>query len=83
MPPLEAMACGAPVLSSDAASMPEILGDAALYFTSEDKEDLMRKIIKMLNMTAGERTHMKELGVLQASKYNWSDTAKKLRNILE
>ena len=45
MPPLEAMACGTSVLSSDAASMPEILGDSATLFRSNDIDDLKEKLI--------------------------------------
>lgn len=45
MPPLEAMACGAKVLSSDASSLPEVLGDSAIYFKSESAVDLKEKLL--------------------------------------
>ena len=45
IPPLEAMACGTRVISSDAASMPEILGDAAVYFKNQNLNDLKKIVI--------------------------------------
>ena len=44
LPPLEAMACGTPVLSSDAASMPEVLGDSAIYCKSDNQQGLVRQL---------------------------------------
>ncbi|MCD4694462.1 glycosyltransferase family 4 protein [bacterium] len=49
LPPLEAMAKGCPVLSSDQSSMPEILGDAAIYFNPYRREDLIEKLDKIIN----------------------------------
>lgn len=48
IPPVEALTCGTPVLSSDAASMPEVLGGAAEYFRSGDMQDLMEKLQQVL-----------------------------------
>ena len=47
IPPLETLACGTPVISSDAASMPEVLGDNALYFHSNDVTDLRGKLYQI------------------------------------
>lgn len=44
IPPLEALACGTPVISSDAASMPEILGNKVSYFSSNNLESLVGKL---------------------------------------
>lgn len=49
MPPLEAMACGTPVILSDAASLPEVAGDAAMQFRSDDYIDLSKKLRRMLS----------------------------------
>src|SRR3989344_2518486 len=49
IPLLEAMACGAPVVSSNAASLPEIGGDAVLYFDPKNTEDMADKIQYVLN----------------------------------
>ncbi|MCX8053453.1 MAG: glycosyltransferase family 4 protein, partial [Armatimonadetes bacterium] len=74
LPPLEAMACGTVVISSDRASMPEILGDAALYFDPEDKTDLARKMEMMVtNKDLAKR--LREAGVRRAAKFSWEKTA--------
>ena len=70
IPPVEALACGTPVLSSDAASMPEVLGNAAEYFPSGDKEELKRKLKKMLQETPCGQGNRKI--------YNWEEQAEKL-----
>ncbi len=78
LPPLEAAAYGAPVLSSDAASLPEVMGDTAVYFKSGDKEDLKKKILLMVRLTDEERRRMKEKGKQQVLKYSWKKEAEKL-----
>lgn len=62
LPPLEAMACKTPVLSSDAASMPEVLGEAAVYFKSNDVENLKDKIQYLEGMDTAERNQMVSRG---------------------
>jgi glycosyltransferase involved in cell wall biosynthesis len=75
LPPLEAMACGTPVISSNISAMPEILGDAPLYFDPYDVDDIaaaMKKIIEDKNL----RDQLSKKGIERAKKYNWQDTAK-------
>lgn len=74
LPPLEAMAKGCPVLSSDKSSMPEILGDAALYFNPEDKELMQESILKMIE-DEKLRSSLAAKGYEQAKKYNWWECA--------
>jgi len=74
LPPLEAMAHGCPVVSSDRASMPEILGDAALYFDPENKLDMFNVIEKVLN-DSSERDRLIKLGHEQVKKYSWWECA--------
>ena len=78
LPPLEAMAYGTPVISSDAASLPEVMEDAAVYFKSGDKEDLKNKIQMMVRLKDEERLRMKEKGKQQVLKYSWKREAEKL-----
>lgn len=70
LPPLEAMAKGCPVASSDRASLPEILGEAALYFKPGDEDDMLNKI-KAILADNEQRADLKQRGLAQAKKYNW------------
>ena len=74
LPPLEAMAKGCPVVSSDRAALPEILGDAALYFDPESEADMAEKITQILNDN-DLRTELINRGKLRAKKYNWWECA--------
>lgn len=78
IPPLEALACGTRVLSSDAASLPEVLGDAVDYFSSNNAQSLYEK---MKNMVAAE-TSPKQIsaGKTRAKSFNWSEQAEELLN---
>lgn len=74
LPPLEAMAKGCLVLSSKAGSMPEILGEAAIFFDPRDKLDFFNKLNLILSDKAlGQE--MVEKGKNQCKKYNWWDCA--------
>ncbi len=75
-PPLEAMRCGTPVLSSRAGSLPEVLGDAADYVTDYDADQWARAIESLLADTT-RRTALTEKGHEQAQRYRWEDTARK------
>ena len=74
LPPLEAMARACPVLSSDRSSLPEILGDAALYFNPENDSDILNKINLLLNDN-NLRNDLIAKGASQAKKYNWWECA--------
>ncbi len=82
IPPLEAMACGTPVLSSNAASLPEVLGDAAVYFKSGDEADLQSKMLSMLKRIKNDRENMRPTLLQQAGKFTWSESAKALSRLL-
>ncbi len=81
IPPLEAMACGVPVLSSDAASMPEVLGDACVYFKSEDEVSLVGKMNDMINMPDDNRENMIKKGYDEIERFHWKKEAKHLMNV--
>jgi glycosyltransferase involved in cell wall biosynthesis len=74
LPPLEAMACGTPVASSNAGPMPEILGDAADYFNPRSTKDAAEKLIKLL-ADGRRRERFRKRGLAQVKKYSWSQTA--------
>jgi glycosyltransferase involved in cell wall biosynthesis len=74
-PPLEAMACGTPVVSSNLSCMPEILGDAALYFDPY-KIEKMAGAIEKVATDDQIRQELIQKGLKQVQKYNWDKTAK-------
>ncbi len=78
MPPLEAMKAGTVIVSSDAASMPEVMGDAAIYLKNNDLEDLKDKIKKALELDSIRRNEILISGFEKASEYKWSAEADKL-----
>ncbi len=85
LPPLEDMARYCPVLSSNRASLPEILGDAALYFDPENENDLLEKTWTIINEKELRNTLVIK-GLMQTKKYSWwqcaSDTLAVYREAL-
>ncbi len=75
IPPLEAMACGVPVVSSDATSLPEVLEKAALYFDPENVDAIADALVKGLT-DAALREQLVAKGLKQVQKYSWDKTAK-------
>lgn len=80
LPPLEAMAKGCPVLSANTASLPEILGSAALYFDPYKQGDLLLKL-KMIISDEALRSALIERGRKQTRLYNWWECARETFNI--
>jgi len=76
LPVLEAMACGTPVICSRAASLPEVGGDAALYFDPSDPEDLAHAIRQVLESSDLQRT-LRVKGLARARQFTWSDSTRK------
>lgn len=74
LPPLEAMAHGTPVISSNTSCMPEILGDAAVYFDPLDVDDIARHITRVLDDKSLRET-MRQRGFEQVKKYSWRKMA--------
>ena len=70
LPPLEAMAYGTPVVSSNASCMPEILGDAAEYFDPLDTDDMAAAIERVITNPKRRRALIKK-GTAQVAKYSW------------
>ena len=75
LPPVEAMACGTPVISAKISAMPEILGDAAMYFDPYSVEDI-EKAMEKLFADKKLREQLSKKGIEQAKKYDWKTTAK-------
>ncbi|MBL7058149.1 glycosyltransferase family 4 protein [Patescibacteria group bacterium] len=80
LPPLEAMAWGCPVISSCKGSMPEVLGDAAIYFDPNDDKSLLEKLKLIINNKEVCRELIRK-GKLQVQKYSWQDCAQITKNV--
>lgn len=82
LPPLEAMTCGCPCVVSNAASLPEVCGDAGLYCDPYDIEDIGDKINQVLS-NADLRSELVRRGLQRAREFNWDKSARKLLDIIE
>jgi len=70
LPPLEAMASGTPVLCSNRASLPEVVGDAAVMVDPENTEALSAAM-ERVTYDAGLRKEMSAKGLRQAARFSW------------
>ena len=75
LPVLEAMACGCPVICSNASSLPEVAEEAALLRDPEDLEGFAEDMNRVL-MDEGLRQVLRVRGLAQAAKFPWSRTAR-------
>lgn len=82
LPPLEAMACGCPVIASNTASVPEVCGQAALYFDPLDIPALTGLILRVLR-EKDLREELQKLGFKQAMQYNWQVAAARHLEVFE
>jgi glycosyltransferase involved in cell wall biosynthesis len=73
-PPLEAMACGTPVVVSDRSSLPELVGDAGMVVAADDPE-AWRKALEKVIGDADLAAAMKRRGILRAAQFSWSRSA--------
>jgi alpha-1,3-rhamnosyl/mannosyltransferase len=76
MPPLEAMACGIPVISSNRASLPEVVGQAGVMVDPEDINAVSHAIESVLTDSQKHHTMSRE-GLRQAAKFTWQACAEK------
>jgi glycosyltransferase involved in cell wall biosynthesis len=75
LPPLEAMACGLPVVVSNVASLPEVVGDAGQLIDPHDVDELTVAMWRVLNDSA-LREQMREKGLKQAGRFSWERAAR-------
>lgn len=81
IPLVEAMKAGVAIACSECGSIPEIAGDAALYFDAYDPRDIAEKIYQLLNNEA-LRNGLIEKGKIVAQKYSWKNCAEKTSTYL-
>ena len=80
LPPLEAMACGTPVVTANVSSLPEVVGDAAVLVNPANVFDIARGIRDVL-LDEALRTELIRRGLVQASRFSWESTARQMLEI--
>ncbi|WP_447979747.1 glycosyltransferase family 4 protein [Candidatus Nitrospira bockiana] len=82
LPVLEAMACGCPVISSNASSLPEVAGAAAILIDPVDVEGLAQQMGRVLEDQGLQRA-LRERGLAQAAQFSWERTARETIAVYE
>ena len=80
-PLVEALACGAPIASSNTAAMPEVLGDAARFFDPLNPEDMATVMIDLLDHEE-KREKLSALARVRAKAYSWNRTVKRTVDVI-
>jgi glycosyltransferase involved in cell wall biosynthesis len=80
LPPLEAMAHGTPVVTSNVSSLPEVVGNAAVLVNPENVFEIMRALHKVLT-DQPLRERMKERSYHQASKFSWEKSVRRILDV--
>jgi glycosyltransferase involved in cell wall biosynthesis len=82
LPPLEAMACSTPVVCSNASSLPEVVGDAALTFDPRSVEDMTQKLLQMAS-SPELQVAFSERGRQRARKFSWETMARQTLEVYQ
>lgn len=82
LPPLEAMACGCPVIASESSALPEVFDDAALYCNPHSPEDIANKIQQLMG-DAQLRKKLQEKGIKRAKQFSWNQCAAEVMSVIE
>lgn len=80
LPPLEAMAHGTPVVTSNVSSLPEVVGNAAVLVNPENVFEIMRALHRVL-MDKALRERMKERGYKQATRFSWDSSVRRVLDV--
>ncbi len=75
LPPLEAMACGCPVLASDIPVIREVCNDAAQYFNPYNVNDIIRAITQYLDESDVIKEKMRQKGYANVARFSWEKSA--------
>ncbi|MBD3270298.1 glycosyltransferase [Candidatus Peregrinibacteria bacterium] len=80
LPPLEAMACGTPVIASNTSSIPEACGEAAVYFDPYDDKNMAKQIVSVVNNPILYEK-LSEKGLEHVKKYSWNEMTESTNQI--
>lgn len=83
LPVLEAMACGCPVVVPRAHAMPEVAGEAGAYYGAPDDLEGLESTLQRLVASVAERTRHANLGLEQARRFDWRETARRTLDSFE
>ncbi len=76
------MSAGVPVVTSNTSALPEVAGDAAVLINPEDTGEIAAAILKIIN-TSNLADELRKKGFNRATKFSWSNTARRLLDVLE
>jgi len=82
LPPLEAMACGVPVITSNTSSLPEVIGDAGIMIDPNDVNSLCEGICKVLE-DRELRHRMRDMGLERSKLFSWDKAAREILEIYD
>lgn len=82
LPPIEAMACGCPVVTTNVGSLPEVIGDAGIMRNLYDTEGITEAIYEVLT-NEGFRDEMTKRGLKRAKMFSWENTAEETMKVYE
>ncbi|HEY3298936.1 MAG TPA: glycosyltransferase family 1 protein, partial [Armatimonadota bacterium] len=80
LPPLEAMACGTPVITGDQSSLPEVVGDAGIMVNPYDAAAFTESMTRLLS-DESLRSELSARGLKQAAEFSWTKMASKVLKI--
>jgi len=81
LPVVEAMACGAPTVTSNRSSMPEVAGDAGFLVDPYDPEDIARGLREAMSLSESERLLVARRSIGQARHFDWTSTARAVADV--
>ena len=82
LPPLEAMACGTPVVVSDRSSLPEVVGDAGLLVDPDSPEELSAALARILD-DSELRASLRQRGLARSGEFSWAKAAHQTMAVYE
>lgn len=81
LPPLEAMACGAPCITSNVTSLPEVVGDAAVLISPYD-DDALAQALEAVLTNPNLASRLRDMGLARAGMFSWEKTAAETWRVL-
>jgi glycosyltransferase involved in cell wall biosynthesis len=82
LPPVEAMACGCPVLTSRRGSLAEVVGESAGFFDPEHVDEIVAALRRVTTDTAW-CGHLRDSGILNSQRFNWNENARLTISVYE